>query len=213
MLYWVARGIIRALGRLFLRWEIEGLENLPRTGPVLLAINHISALDPLLGGAAVNRKVHFMAKAELFRSAPLRALLRQLGAFPVRRGEADRNAIRQALALLKAGEVVGIFPEGTRSPDGRLQQAQTGIALLARRAGAAVVPMAIAGSGGILPKGRWLPRPARVRVVIGPPIYAGDEEGSGTAAGESGSHEALRRFADEVMRKIAELLEGPRPSP
>ncbi|HHW14643.1 MAG TPA: 1-acyl-sn-glycerol-3-phosphate acyltransferase [Firmicutes bacterium] len=197
MLYWLARGLIRLLAGVFLRWEIEGAENLPSEGPVLLAINHLSAFDPLLGGSAVNRKVHFMAKEELFRSPLLAALLRRLGAFPVRRGESDRQALRQALRLLEQGEVVGIFPEGTRSPDGRLQQAQTGLAFLAQRARAAVVPMAILGSRGLL---SGFLRPGKVRIVIGQRVYApeGGEDDS--------AHERHRRFADEVMGRINALL-------
>lgn len=204
MLYWVLRALIRAAGRILFRWHVEGVENVPASGPVLLAINHTSAIDPFLGGSAISRQVHFMAKAELFRFAPLRWVLRAVGAFPVRRGESDRQAIRDSLRLLAEGKVVGIFPEGTRSADGDLRQAQTGIAMLARRGRAAVVPMAISGSRGILPKGAWLPRPARVRVVIGKPLYPSDLEQA--TAEDAPAHEQLRRFADEVMRRIAELL-------
>ncbi|MDI6871297.1 MAG: lysophospholipid acyltransferase family protein [Bacillota bacterium] len=185
MLYWFARAVIRLVAAVILRWRVEGRKNVPATGPVLLAINHTSAVDPFLGGSAIDRRVHFMAKEELFRLPLVGSLLRQLGAFPVRRGESDRRAIRQALALLEAGEVVGIFPEGTRSRDGRLQQAQTGIAFLAKRGRAAVVPMAIT-------RGRSL------RILIGEPLYA-------PSGGES-AHEQYRRFADEVMQRINELM-------
>lgn len=211
MLYWVARALIRLWAKVFLRWRIEGLEHVPRTGPVLLAVNHLSAVDPLLAGTAIRRKVHFMAKEELFRSPALGRLLRHLAAFPVRRGEGDRQALKQALALLEAGEVVGIFPEGTRSPDGQLQQAQTGIAFLAKRGGAAVIPMAVSGTREILRQGVWFPRPARVRILIGEPLHA---VGEGTGQpGESdrgeAAHDQLRRFADEVMQKIGELVNRP----
>ncbi|MGE5552623.1 MAG: lysophospholipid acyltransferase family protein [Betaproteobacteria bacterium] len=195
MLYRLARALIRFWARVVLRWQIEGREKFPASGPVLLAINHTSAFDPFLGGSAIDRKVHFMAKEELFRFSPLAALLRRVGAFPVRRGESDRQAIRQALALLEAGQVVGIFPEGTRSRDGRLQHAQTGIAFLAKRGRATVVPMA-------------LTRGKRLRVVIGEPLQVGDED-TATAPGE-GAHELYRRFADLVMQKINEMMEQDR---
>ncbi len=202
MLYWLAWGLLRLVATLFLRWRVDGAENVPPGGPALLAINHVSAVDPLLSGIGTRRKVHFMAKEELFRRPALGWLLRRLGAFPVRRGEGDRQAIKEALALLAAGEVVGIFPEGTRSPDGRLQQAQTGIAFLAKRGRAAVVPVAISGSEAILPKGAHFPRPARVRVLMGHPLYPPESA--------EASHEQLRRFADEVMGKIGELMERAR---
>ncbi len=187
MLYRLARALIRLWGRVVLHWRIEGKQHIPATGPVVLAINHVSAVDPFLGGSAIDRRVHFMAKEELFRWPPVAALLRLVGAFPVRRGESDRRAIRQALALLEAGKVLGMFPEGTRSRSGQLQQAQTGIAFLAKRGGAAVVPMALV-------RGRHL------RVLIGKPLYVGEGDGAG-------AHDQYRRFADEVMRKINELIE------
>jgi 1-acyl-sn-glycerol-3-phosphate acyltransferase len=188
VLYWVARALIRLWARVVLRWQVEGVENVPATGPVLLAINHTRASDPFLGGSAIGRKVHFMAKKELFRLPLLAVLLRWVGGFPVRRGESDRQALRQALALLDAGEVLGIFPEGTRSPDGRLQQAQTGIAFLAKRGRAAVVPMALIRRG-------W-----RLRVLIGRPLYL-------SGASTPSAHGQYRQFADEVMGRINALLE------
>jgi 1-acyl-sn-glycerol-3-phosphate acyltransferase len=201
--------LVRLWGRFFLHWRVEGAGQLPPTGPVLLAINHSSAIDPLLAGVAMQRKVRFMAKEELFRSPLGGWFLRQLGAFPVRRGEGDRQALKQALAVLEQGGVVGIFPEGTRSPDGRLQQAQTGIAFLARRGRAVVVPVAIAGTRNILPKGAWLPRCARVRILVGEPLrpFAGPEGDTGRAGEREGAtHDQLRRFADEVMERIGDLM-------
>lgn len=188
------------MAAVLLRWRIEGADHLPSHGPVLLAINHLSALDPLLGGSAVRRKVHFMAKEELFRSKFLAAVLRRLGAFPVRRGESDRQALRQAVRLLEQGEVVGIFPEGTRSPDGRLQQAQTGLAFLAQRTGAVVVPMAILGTRDLFSHRTRSSRPAGVRIVVGEPLHAPGEDGGDSV------HERHRRFADEVMGRINALL-------
>lgn len=206
MLYWVARSVLRLINRVFFRWRIIGVENFPAAGGAILASNHVSALDPFIAGTAIARKVHFMAKEEIFASSPVVAFLaKKVAAFPVRRGEADRQAIRTALRLLTAGEVVGIFPEGTRSSDGQLQQAQTGIAFLARKAGVPVVPVAVRGTESIMPKGAKLPRPSRVKVLIGKPIYAEEADRSAATTGAAAEHDVLRHFSDRVMAEIARL--------
>ena len=150
--------------------QVQGLERVPPRGPVILAINHLSMLDPILVGAVMPRVVHFMAKQELFRYPLLGWLLRRLHAFPVRRGQADREALARALDLLRAGEVVGIFPEGTRSADGQLLPLQGGTAFLALKSGAAVIPVAIAGTHRAMPRGALWPRRVRVQIRIGEPV-------------------------------------------
>jgi len=150
-----------AVLRLLFRWRVEGGENLPDDGPVLLCINHRSYWDPPVVGCAVHRRIHFMAKEELFRLPVLKWVLPRVGAFPVRRGPGDRRSLRRALELLQKGEVVAIFPEGGRSPNGRLQPGRAGAARLAMEPGVAVVPMAIDTDY------KWF-RPMRVR--IGRPI-------------------------------------------
>ncbi|MFS8543960.1 MAG: 1-acyl-sn-glycerol-3-phosphate acyltransferase, partial [Limnochordales bacterium] len=145
MLYRLARRVLRPLFAWYFRWECQDFHHLPPAGPAILAANHVNYLDPLLIGAAVPRQIHFMAKHELFHNRALAWLLDRVGAFPVRRGQADRQAIRRALELLAAGKVVGIFPEGTRSETGELQDVQGGTALLALKSGAPVVPLAVLG--------------------------------------------------------------------
>ena len=157
----------------YFRVRVEGLERVPSRGPAILAINHLSMLDPILVGAVMPRTVHFMAKEELFRYPLLGWLLRRFHAFPVRRGQADREALSRALAVLKAGEVVGIFPEGTRSPDGQLLPLQGGTAFLALKSGAAVIPVAIAGTHRAMPRGALWPRRTRVEIRVGEPMALG----------------------------------------
>jgi len=200
VLYYLGRVLFRAIFRLLCSWEVEGRENLPQKGGVILAPNHISYLDPPLAGSAVNRPVYFMAKRELFSIPILGWLIRRTHAFPVSRGAADRQALRKAQELLERGEVVVMFPEGRRSPDGRLQHAELGLALIAARARALVVPMALIGSDRALPRGSPFFRPAKIKVRIGPPLRF-DE-----AANPHISRETLQPFADKIMEAIRQML-------
>ena len=113
MFYYLVRGLVKFV-LLFLGLKFEGIHNLPKKGAVIIVANHVSAWDPLLVAVGSPRPVHFMAKAELYQNQILARLLNALNAFPVKRGQADRNAIRKALKLLESGKVLGIFPEGTR---------------------------------------------------------------------------------------------------
>jgi 1-acyl-sn-glycerol-3-phosphate acyltransferase len=159
------------------RLRIEGGEHIPQKGPVLVLCNHASAVDPAIAGLALGRPARYMAKEELLYVPVLGTLLRWIGTFPVRRGIADRKAIRTALEALSRGQFVLMYPEGTRSPDGRLQPAEHGAALLALRSGAPVLPMAIVGSHRVMPKGAKLPRSSPVIVRYGPLIPVPKIEG------------------------------------
>lgn len=125
--------------------EAIGVENIPKEGPVLLCSNHISNLDPPLVGSFMKRKIHFMAKEELFSNKLLGSLLFSLGAFPVKRGTGDRQALRKGLGLLEEGKVLCLFPEGTRSKTGEIGKGLSGSGFFALRSKAAVVPVAIYG--------------------------------------------------------------------
>lgn len=190
MLYWFLRTVIRFILLFWRRWRVIGLENLPAQGGVVVVANHVSNLDPVVVGCALNRQVHFMAKIELFRNALLGMLIRQLGAFPVNREKSDRQAIRTALELLHAGRVVGIFPEGTRSKTGEIQKPHLGAALLAFKADAPLLPVAVKGTRGFF---------SRVTVVVGKPIYIPDLWHSKPGKGE------LEQISDQVMGTIAAL--------
>ena len=200
MLYYFGRALSRLIFNILCRLEVEGLENIPESGGVILAPNHISHLDPPLVAAAVRRPVYFMAKRELFSVPVLGWIIRRTHAFPVSRGGADRKAIRQAQELLQRGNVLVMFPEGTRSPDGRLQAGELGPAMIAARARVPVVPMAITGANRALPRGSVFFRPAKIRVKIGNPIFCD------SATSAPISRETLQPFADKIMEGIRSML-------
>jgi 1-acyl-sn-glycerol-3-phosphate acyltransferase len=143
--YWICWVVVWLFFRLFFRVRIVGQEHIPRKGPLVIASNHISLLDPPLLGLCTPRFVHFMAKEELFRNRFIAKLLRYLGGFPVRRGAGDRQAIRIAIAIPSQGGCLAIFPEGHRYRDGKLGPGLPGVALIARKAGCPIVPAAIIG--------------------------------------------------------------------
>ncbi|MDR7416199.1 MAG: lysophospholipid acyltransferase family protein [Armatimonadota bacterium] len=197
LVYQVSKVFLRAALRSLFRMRVVGQEHEPLCGPLLVVSNHWSALDPPVLGCALRRTVHFMAKEELFRIPLLRAWMRAVGTFPVRRGEPDRAAIRTALDLIRRGEAVVIFPEGTRNPRGYLLPAEPGAAFLALRAGAPILPVGILGTLEAMPKGAWIPRPRRIEVRIGPPFRLD---------GLPGTREGLEVASDRIMGAIAELL-------
>jgi 1-acyl-sn-glycerol-3-phosphate acyltransferase len=197
---WIAGTLIKLFGGA----RIEGLERLPRQGPFLLVANHCSQADPpLLGWATayqIGRIVHFMAKDEMRRWPIIGWLADRSGVFFVRRGEGDRAAQRLALSLLAAGEGVAIFPEGTRSRDGRLREVRSGAALLAIRSGAPVVPVGIAGTHRLF-RGRWhIPHRSKVTFRIGEPFRL-DHQPAGRL-----DREALAAGTERIAREIARLL-------
>ena len=169
-LYRIARALLRVLFRLLNRWEVSGREHVPPQGGVLLIANHTSYADPPIVGAACPRPVHFMAKAELFGIPVLGWLIRRTHAFPVRRTAADRGALRRGVRLLRQGKVLLVFPEGTRSSDGRLGPFEQGAAFIALASGAEVVPLGIDGADHLLPRHTPIPRPAKLRLRFGPPV-------------------------------------------
>jgi 1-acyl-sn-glycerol-3-phosphate acyltransferase len=200
--YAASKFLVVAVLRGAFRMEVSGREHEPPRGPFIAVSNHWSALDPPVLGAALRRKVHFMAKQELFEIPLLRSWMRCIGTFPVRRGEPDRQAIRTALQVLERGGVVGIFPEGTRNPRGYLLPAEPGAAFLALRARVPILPVGILGTLEILPKGAWVPRVRKIRVRIGPPFRLDDLEHA---------PDRLQQASDRIMTAIAGLLGTPPP--
>ncbi|TGE37932.1 1-acyl-sn-glycerol-3-phosphate acyltransferase [Desulfosporosinus fructosivorans] len=163
-LYEFAKGMFSFQFKL-MGWNIQGVENIPAEGPVILAINHQSIWDPLVAASSLPRKVYFMAKEELFSIPVLGKVFSKLGAFPVKRGQGDMNAIRQSLAILKEGSVLGLFPEGTRSKNGEIQKGLPGMVLLMEKSKATVVPVKVYGTRKLLTKG-W----GNIAVVVGKPM-------------------------------------------
>ncbi|MFG2106870.1 MULTISPECIES: lysophospholipid acyltransferase family protein [Micromonospora] len=207
MLYWLLKYIILGpLLRLIFRPQVEGLENVPESGPVILASNHLSFSDSIFTPLIVKRKVTFIAKAEYFTGKGLKGWLTKMffvgsGTIPVDRsgGRAARAALDTQLRVLRSGGIAGIYPEGTRSPDGRLYRGKTGVARLALESGAPVVPMAMLNSDAIQPTGQIVPNLGRVRIRFGAPLDFS------RYAGMSGDRFVERAVTDEIMYELMEL--------
>jgi 1-acyl-sn-glycerol-3-phosphate acyltransferase len=198
MLYSLLKPMAVALMRLLFRVEGRGTEHVPVEGPVLIVANHSSVLDPPLVGGMCPRQLTFLAKAELFRIPGFGGLIRRLGARPLRREGADPSALRTARRVLAEGRALLVFPEGTRGEEGRLREAKPGAALLAVQSGATVVPVYVSGSGRAWPRGRRLPRPAKVMVTFGAPLRFQQA----TGADRKAQYETASR---QMMAAIAEL--------
>lgn len=170
---------IHLTARALLGIRFAGVEHVPPTGPAIIAPNHVSYMDPVLVSIPIRRMLHYMALEPFFRIRGLGGLMRWCRAFPVQEGEPDRGAVRAALRVLRGGEPLVIFPEGGRSPDGRLQPFRPGAFRLALVTGAPVVPVTIHGAFESWPAGRRLPRPGRVTVTYHPAIDAATLPSSG----------------------------------
>ena len=184
--------------------RVEGLHDLPTDGPLIVASNHLSNVDPpFLGGwlaPVLGRRPTFLAKESLF-GGPVGVLIRSLGAEPVKAGGSDIGAYRVARAILDAGGVVAILPEGTRSMDGVMAQPKPGVALLATRTGAAVLPVGFSGTDRLLGRGRTLPAiGTRITLRVGRPFHLAIPPGADR-------REALAAADTELMRRIAALVD------
>ena len=206
MLYGVMHAVVPPLARTIWRPVVEGLDNVPRTGPVIVASNHLSFADSLVIPIVAPRKVVFLAKADYFtgtgiKGAASRAWFGGLGMIPVDRDDtkAALASLDTALEVLGRGEAFGIYPEGTRSRDGRLYRGRTGVGHLALTSGAPVVPVGLHGTQDLQPVGSRLPRLAKVTVRFGEPLsFTGRFDG--VPAGR-----ARREITDEVMAAIQKL--------
>ena len=195
MIYTILKPILWVLFKLGLRLNVEGTENIPQEGPLVIASNHLSLLDPPVIGVAATRKVHFMAKQELFVPI-LGDIYKALGAFPVRRGGADRAAIKHGIDILKDNKVLAIFPEGTRSKTDKLGKAEPGALMMASKAMATIVPCCVIGTD-FQRQGRIWPK---VTVRFGKPIYF--------PADAVVNKEFLHDMTENLMQHIAALQAG-----
>ena len=182
------------------RYDVVGREHVPRSGGVIVVSNHVNNADPPMIQRALPRYLVFMTKKEMIRAPVIGFLVKAWGAFPVRRGEADLSALRAACQIVQSDEMLMMFPEGTRSRTGQLGEGHPGTAMIARRTGAPILPIAITGTEGIAWPGVFFkPRSIRhIRVVIGEPFVLGKD-------GRANS-EALRADTAEIMAHIAALL-------
>jgi len=203
--YAITRVFVRILMPLLGGITVRGAENIPARGPVLLAINHRSYMDPPYLSMITGRQLHLMAKEQLFTIPVFGPYIRAMGAFPVKRGVADRGAIRQAIDELKAGHVLGIFPEGTRADPGTLLPAERGFALIAKQTGIPIVPVALEGTDKVHPKHAKRLHRAHVTATIGKPATAGEM----LAANADPDKDALTIIGEATTRMIAALMTGP----
>jgi 1-acyl-sn-glycerol-3-phosphate acyltransferase len=187
-----------SLLRTLARWKVTGVENMPPRGRLIVASNHLHFLDPFALGIALPRQIVFMGKAEVFRTPVVGWIAKGVKGIPVRRGEIDRRALRRAVSVLEAEQVLGMMPEGTRSRTGQLLQGRDGVALVALRTGASILPVGLAGTQQIFPALRRLER-AELSVTIGEPISVVRAEGRVP-------RERVTELTDQVMRRIAGLL-------
>jgi 1-acyl-sn-glycerol-3-phosphate acyltransferase len=207
LFYWVLKYVLLGpILRVFFRPWVEGMENLPAEGPAILASNHLSFSDSIFLPLIAPRRITFMAKSDYFDGQGVKGRLtaffmRSIGQVPVDRsgGKASEAAIKTALRILDAGGLLGIYPEGTRSPDAQLYRGKTGVARMALEAGVPVIPVAMIDTEKIQPPGKLFPKIMRVGIRIGEPLdfsrYAGLE----------GDRFVLRSITDEIMYELMTL--------
>jgi 1-acyl-sn-glycerol-3-phosphate acyltransferase len=201
--YWVVKAILTPLLRVLYRPWTEGLENVPETGAVILASNHLSFLDSIFMPLMVPRRVTFLAKSDYFTERGIKGRLKRMfftgvGQVPIDRsgGRASEAALLTGISILNEGRLLGIYPEGTRSPDGRLYRGKVGVAKMALEAGVQVIPVAMIGTFEVQPQGKVLPHIKRVGVRFGKPLdfsrYTGLED----------DRFVLRSMTDEIMYEL-----------
>jgi 1-acyl-sn-glycerol-3-phosphate acyltransferase len=204
--YVLAHFVLRPLFLVLFRPHVTGRENVPETGPFILASNHLSFIDSMVIPLMAPRKVGYLAKAEYFTTPGIggwltKTLFTALGALPVHRGthRAAQEALDTAMVVLNEGGGFGVYPEGTRSKDGKLARGKTGVAWLALTADCPVVPVGITGTDRIQPVGATWPRPHRCSVTFGAPMTFPEHRG------QAGNNRARREVTDRIMEAIAEL--------
>jgi 1-acyl-sn-glycerol-3-phosphate acyltransferase len=199
--YRVCAGIVAILAKVLFRPTVAGAENIPMEGPVIIAPIHRSNVDFALTLFMSKRKTFFMAKDSLFRVPLLGPLIKHLGAFPVHRGAADRESMTLSEAVLRQGHALVLFPEGTRKEGRIVAPLHDGAMFVAARTGARVVPVGIGGSERAMPKGAKLPRPSKVRIVVGTPIDPPSSEGRVSRSTLSAKSEELRAALEDVYHQ------------
>lgn len=200
MLYRVLKAGLRPLVTVLLHPRVEGVEHVPATGAAILCANHLSIIDPVVVALPVPRTVFYLGKTEVF-ARRWRWLFEHLGVMPVARegGSAGESSLERGRRVLDAGALLGLYPEGTRSPDGRVYRGKTGAVRLAVRTSAPIVPIGIVGSREVMPPHARLPRRAAVTVRFGPPMDVAH------LRGQDDDRRALRTTTDELMSRIAAL--------
>ena len=204
--FWFARWTCRLFCLLFFRMRTYGRENIPKKGGFLLICNHQSYLDPILCAVPITRRIGFLARESLFTHWLLRRMIRSLGTIPLKLGEADLSAMRKVIDVLKQGRGVCLFPEGTRSLDGKITPFKPGFGLLCRRGKAAVVPVVIDGAFESWPRHKKLFSPGSIVVCYGKPISAEQAKRMGDARLAEVLTETLRQ-----MQTTCRIKQGKKP--
>jgi len=202
MIYWLSHTLARLVGYLFFRHRTLHRELIPESGGALIVANHVSYLDPPMLGASFRNPIYYLARKSLFKGF-LGWLLPHIQVLPVDRGKGDLASMKRILTLLKEGNRVLIFPEGTRSPDGSLQSAEPGIGFIIAKCEVPVVPLRTFGIYECFPRTEKRPRPGRITIVPGPPV-----DFSGIPPELTG-RERYQACADQVMKSLAAIqLDG-----
>ena len=204
-LYLLVWSVIKVLSHLLFRLGVRGRDNVPKTGGVLLVANHVSNLDPPLVAVSLWRPCHVLAKEELFRVPVLGWIIARINAHPIRRGGVDRQALREGVEIMTGGNILLLFPEGTRSRDGNLQEAKPGAAMIAVQANVPIVPVYVDGSFRSMPRGAAFPRPVKIRVFFGEPFMPAD-----AMPAEGDKRVRYEALAAEMMARIARLRDESR---
>ena len=205
-LYWLARGSVYLLLLVKYRMRTFGRHHVPARGGAVIVANHCSYLDPpVMGGANSRRVVHFLARDTLFSNPLARWFFPRVGVIALDRTKGDLGALKKAIAILKEGQVIGLFPEGTRSPDGKMRAAKGGIGFLIAKGDVPVVPLHISGTHEAFPKGADKLRPSRIVARFGPAISPAEIRAS---MAKKNDYEAVGAL---VMRRIADLAEASPP--
>lgn len=199
--YLVVRGSLAVFMRLYNRLHVEGREHLPATGPFVLAPVHRSYIDTPIAACVTSRRMRFMGKDSVWKFRPVGWMASMLGAFPVTRGSADREALRRGVAVLEAGEPLVLFPEGERKSGPLVQPMFDGAVYIAAKAGVPIIPVGIGGSESVMPKGAKLWYPQRVHVIIGEPIPAYHGDGGRIPRDE------LRARSQELRERLQDLFD------
>jgi 1-acyl-sn-glycerol-3-phosphate acyltransferase len=213
-LYWLVRNLTSVVSRIYLRASYRGLENVPRTGAFVLAPVHRSNVDFALMSVLTKRRMRYMGKESLWKYPWFGRIIAAMGAYPVSRGTADREALRRTVEVLGEGDGLVLFPEGTRRSGRVVEELHDGAAFVASRAGVPIVPVGIGGTERVMGKGKRFPRPAKVRVVVGPPLHPPPLPEGRRHPSRKQVHElthdlqrALQRLLDEAEEGLAR---GPR---
>jgi 1-acyl-sn-glycerol-3-phosphate acyltransferase len=203
--YFIGWSAYRALYQVYFRWRVYNAERVPLEGGVILASNHASYLDPPLVGSGVRRSINYLAREDLFRFPVMGWVLRHWQVVPVDRDGGGAAGLRAILARLLAGGAIILFPEGTRTRDGRLQPARSGIGLTVIKSSALVVPVRVFGTFEAYGRHLWLPRPYRVAVKYGQPMPFTELRAEAKVCSKARLKEIYQQVADQIMAAIANL--------